>query len=224
MVYTETDLAEMKERFITLLRSTNRPGIEELITWLETQSDFFTAPASANYHGSFPGGLVAHSLNVYDAACELLEVMKRRSIPEKRIDEIPEDSIIISTLCHDLCKTNFYHPTEKFWKDNTRPYSNQWRKYMSYEIKDTLPLGHGEKSVIMLQNFIRLTAQEMCAIRMHMALSDIGMYMSPYTKPALMSSINDIPLVELVMLADHFASFIMEKEVDQKTENEIPVS
>ena len=222
MIFTDLELQQMKDRFKSILLSTNREGISALLDWMENQSDFFTAPASANYHGSFPGGLLSHSLNVYDASLGIFELMKQKAIPEKNISvTIPEDSIKIATLLHDLCKVNFYHPTEKFWKDSTQPYSNQWRKYMSYEIKDSFPLGHGEKSVIMAQNFIRLTGTEICAIRFHMVLSDIGLYMSPYTKQSLMDAINNIPLVELVMLSDHFASFIMEKEVNQKIENEI---
>ena len=54
-----------KERFIELLRSTKREGIEKLIDFLE-KTDFFTAPASTRFHSSYEGGLLQHSLNVYD--------------------------------------------------------------------------------------------------------------------------------------------------------------
>lgn len=223
MVYTEQQIADMKNEFITLLRSTNRPGMDSLIQWLEEGSDFFSAPASCYYHNSTKGGLLNHSLNVYKAAKMLIEGAKQYAVPEKNINSITDDSVIICTLLHDLCKTNFYHPIEKFWKDDTRPVGSNWRKYMSYEIKDNFPVGHGEKSVIMIQNFIKLSAVEICAIRHHMGLSDPGAYLSPYLKSALMSAMNDIPLVALVAEADHFASFLMEKEVDQKHECEIPV-
>ena len=54
-----------KERFIEIFTSQiHRPGAAELLEWLES-TDFFEAPASTHYHGSYPGGLVEHSLNVY---------------------------------------------------------------------------------------------------------------------------------------------------------------
>lgn len=216
MIYTEEQLEEMKQEYITLLRSTNRHGIEELITWLETKSNFFSSPASCYYHGSFPGGLVAHSLNVYKAAKQIQQMGTLLTLPEKNVAEIPEESIIIATLLHDLCKTNMYQETIKVFKDESQPVGQQWKHYQSYEIKDSFPLGHGEKSVIMIQNFIRLTGMEICAIRWHMGMTDPGAYLSPYEKPAMMKAINDIPLVHIVMQADSFASFMMEKEIDQK--------
>lgn len=221
MVYTTTQMEEMKQEFINLLRSTNRPGIDELINWLDTKSDFFTAPASCFYHGAYPGGLVAHSLNVYKAAKQIQQMASSLALPEKNVMSIPEDSLIICALMHDLCKTNIYSETVKMYKDDNAPYGQQWKKYQSYEIKDNFPLGHGEKSVIMLQNFIRLSAIEICAIRWHMGMTDPGAYLSPYEKPAMMKAINDIPLVYILMQADGFASFMMEKEVDQKIANAI---
>ena len=59
-----------KERFIELLRSTKREGIEKLIDFLE-KTDFFTAPASTRFHSSYEGGLLQHSLNVYDCLAGL---------------------------------------------------------------------------------------------------------------------------------------------------------
>ena len=54
----------MKEEFIELLKSTNRDGIDKLLAWIE-KSDFYKAPASTRFHGSYEGGLLEHSLNVY---------------------------------------------------------------------------------------------------------------------------------------------------------------
>ena len=224
MVYTQEQISNMKREFISLLRSTNRNGIENVINWLENQSDFFTAPASASYHGSFEGGLLSHSLNVYKAALKIRENMMELALPEKNIASITDESVIIATLLHDVCKTNFYSPKKKMWKDETQ-YPNQWRAYQSYEIVDKFPLGHGEKSVIMLLSLgLSLTGPEICAIRWHMGMTDPGSYLSPYEKPALMKAINDVPIVMLVAQADAFASFNMEKEVDQKTANEVPLN
>ena len=61
-----------KTRFIEALQDSGRDGIDDLIEYLETETDFFTAPASTQYHGAVPGGLVAHSLAVMDAVVEPL--------------------------------------------------------------------------------------------------------------------------------------------------------
>mgnify|MGYP001117070465 FL=1 len=43
----------------------HRDGIEKLLDYLVNKSDFFIAPASTRFHGSYDGGLSQHSLNVY---------------------------------------------------------------------------------------------------------------------------------------------------------------
>ena len=96
-----------KNEFIELLRSTNREGIENLISWLTEKSDFFNAPSSTIYHGNFAGGLCQHSLNVYYAAKKFYDTYKELSLPEKNIDDIKEDNLIISALLHDLCTANY---------------------------------------------------------------------------------------------------------------------
>lgn len=65
MELTDLDIKNLKDRFIELLKSTKREGIEDLIRFLE-KSDFFTAPSSTRFHGAFKGGLLLHSLNVYE--------------------------------------------------------------------------------------------------------------------------------------------------------------
>lgn len=86
-----------KERFLELCKSVNREGMDKLLDWLET-SDFYFAPASTKNHGAYSGGLVEHSLNVYDELKRLLSVY-----PEIKVSE---DSVIIAALFHDLCKVN----------------------------------------------------------------------------------------------------------------------
>ena len=56
-----------KERFIELLRSTKREGIEKLIDFLE-KTDFFTAPASTRFHSSYEVTLV-RSLSIQYPLC-----------------------------------------------------------------------------------------------------------------------------------------------------------
>lgn len=205
-----------KVEFINLLRSTGRENIENLINWLDTKSDFFTAPSSTIYHGDYEGGLCQHSLNVYKAVKAFKQNGGMLALKENEIDKIPEASLIISTLLHDMCKVNFYVPEIKVFKDET---TNQWKHYQTYKCEEKFPLGHGEKSVIMIQNFIKLTGSEIIAIRWHMSFFDPGAFMSPYEKPALMNACDNCPLAVLLQIADYYASHLMEYAVDQKVEN-----
>jgi len=142
----------MKEEFIKLLKETNREGMDKLIEFLE-HSDFFIAPASTRFHGSVEGGLLAHSMKVY-------EILK-----EKAGDS---DSVRIIALLHDICKTNFYKVDYR----NAKNELGVWEKVPYYTIEDTIPYGHGEKSVMMLSEFIKLTPEERYAIRWHMGFTE----------------------------------------------------
>lgn len=210
------EIQKNKDEFISLLMKTNRPGMDSLITWLEEKSDFFNAPSSTLYHGNYAGGLCQHSLNVYKALMKLIDMSKEIALPEKQLDSIPEDTLIISALLHDLCKANFYQQEIKVFKDDAM---NTWHHYYTYKCVDGFPVGHGEKSVIMIQNFIRLTADELLGIRWHMGMTDPGTFISPYCKSAYSTATNGSPLVVLLQEADYFASFMMETACDQKVEN-----
>lgn len=148
----------MKEKFKELLLSTGRYGVAELLEWLEG-TDFYSAPASTQYHGAKEGGLLEHSLAVYDA-------LKRvtGAFPETGLSR-NEDTLILTGLLHDLCKVNFY---KKGFRNRKNEQTGQWEKVEVYEIEDLFPFGHGEKSVIIAQKFIALTKEEMLAIRWHM--------------------------------------------------------
>lgn len=148
-------LEKYKQQYIELLRSTEREGIEDLIRWLEEETDFFTAPASTKTHGSYEGGLLIHSLSVYRVFSNF-----SKNIPDAR-----KDSLIIAALLHDLCKVNFY---TKEIRNRKIPGERRWEEVEVYGINDTLPLGHGEKSLYMAMKYIRLTDEEAMAIRWHM--------------------------------------------------------
>ena len=150
----------MKEKFIELLKSTNRPGIEDLISFLE-KTNFFTAPASTRFHGSFEGGLVEHSLKVY----EILDYKAKNNVLKL---EIPDDTIKIVSLLHDICKLNFYKVDYR----NAKNALGEWEKVPYYTIDDTIPYGHGEKSVMMISEYIKLTPEEKYSIRWHMGYTE----------------------------------------------------
>lgn len=147
------DIQKNKDKFIGLLKEIQRPGIEKLIEWIE-KSDFFVAPASTMFHGNYDGALCEHSLNVY-------ELFSKKN---KEYDlGLSEDSVKIMSLLHDLCKTNFYKPTTR-----NKKIDGKWTAVPWYDIEDSFPAGHGEKSVLMIRYYIDLTIEEMLGIRWHM--------------------------------------------------------
>ncbi len=150
----------MKEEFIKLLKETNRENIDNLLNFLE-KTDFYIAPASTRFHGSKEGGLLEHSLKVYEI---LKEKVKTAVIPMN----IPEESIKIVALLHDICKTNFYKVDYR----NAKNSLGVWEKVPYYAVDDTIPYGHGEKSVMMISEYIKLTNEEKYAIRWHMGYTE----------------------------------------------------
>ena len=148
-------ILEMKEQFIELLKSTNREGIDNLINFLE-KTDFFEAPASTRFHGDYKGGLVEHSMKVY-------EILKEKVKNASTEINVSEDTIIITALLHDICKVNYR---------NAKNELGVWEKVPYYTIDDQIPYGHGEKSVMMLTEYIKLTPEEKYAIRWHMGFTE----------------------------------------------------
>ncbi|MPM60215.1 hypothetical protein SDC9_107066 [bioreactor metagenome] len=145
-----------QEKFIELLKQVERPGIDNLCSYMMKDTDFFVAPASATYHGACEGGLLDHSLAVYDNLLVLANAF---------FESYDHQSLIVCALLHDICKTNFYR---RGYRNRKNEQTGQWEKIEVYEIDDKLPLGHGEKSVMILQRFIQLTVDETMAIRWHM--------------------------------------------------------
>ena len=183
----------MKEEFLMLLRSVDREGMDELINFIE-KSDFFKAPASTRFHGRYEGGLLEHSLNVYKLLCE-----KVKNCPIEI--NVSQDSLIIIGLLHDICKANFYKVDYR----NAKNSLGVWEKVPYYTIDDTIPYGHGEKSVMMISEYIKLTVEEKYCIRWHMG----------FTEPKeLYNTISTVyeryPLALALHEADLEASYILE--------------
>ena len=195
-----------RKQFKAILTSTGRKGVEQVIAKLN-ELGFFEAPASTRFHLSCKGGLLEHSMNVYQAAVMLREqAIKAR--PE--LDEqLPIDSVAICTLLHDVCKTDIYKEGILSRKNS----DGYWEKYLGYQVDYNagLPLGHGEKSVIMLLSWgLELRPEEMMAIRWHMTAWDLPMQ-SPEHKESLNAAKAKTPLVSLVQLADGFSTGLMER-------------
>lgn len=150
----------MKEEFIKLLRSTNREGIEEVIQFLD-KSDFYKAPASTRFHGSHEGGLLEHSMKVY----EILKSNVQNAVVDLNASD---DTLIIIALLHDICKVNYYKTDYR----NAKNERGEWEKVPYYTVEDTIPYGHGEKSVMMITEYMKLTVEEKYCIRWHMGFTE----------------------------------------------------
>ena len=189
------DLPALKAKAIELLQSTERENIDGLIQYLDNHTDYFTAPASSQFHGAYFGGLVDHSLAVYENLCKLVGQFE---IPVK-----PE-SIILVALLHDLCKTNFYKVGYRNRKNET---TGQWEKVEIFEIDDKMPLGHSEKSIILIQQFIKLNKEETLAIRWHMGAFDDSVQGGYSGMKALSTAYKMCPLAVAMHMADMATSY-----------------
>ena len=189
-----------QERFLEIFRTKiTREGSDKLLDFLMNGSDFFTAPASTRYHGAYEGGLLEHSLNVYDC---LADILARPRMKELYGIEYPDESIAIAGLLHDICKVNFYKTSFRNVKDE----NGKWVSAPYYTIEDTLPYGHGEKSVYIVSGFMRLTRDEAFAIRYHMGFSDV----TPQEMNNVSKAFEMFPLAFAVSVADMEASYFIE--------------
>ena len=187
-----------KEDFIKIYKENiTREGSDKLLEFLE-KSDFFTAPASTRYHGAYEGGLLRHSLNVYEC---LVEYLARERVQQKYRLNVSAESAAIAALLHDICKVNFYTVSMRNAKNEQ---TGQWEKVPYYTINDALPYGHGEKSVYMISGFMRLTREEAMAIRWHMGFSGIE------DKNTIGKAPEMYPLAFALSVADMEASYFLE--------------
>lgn len=209
-------IEENIEKFEKLLSTVRRDGVEKLLHYIQKNTDFYKAPASTKFHLACAGGLLQHSLNVY----ECLIAKRESSVWKDVLKDIPDESLIIIALLHDLCKANFYTEGTKNQKTYDpekvaaaeawqRKHDAQgdfiWETVKTYQVDDQLPLGHGEKSVMLIQCYIRLTMQEVMAIRWHMGFSE-----AKENWNMLGSAMEKYPIVLAIHEADLEASKILE--------------
>lgn len=207
----EQQIQENKERFLSLINSITREGVdkERLVAQL-TGSDFFDAPASAIYHNSFRGGLCAHCLNVYDWICKMAE----DAAEVVGQSEYSEDTLKIVALFHDFDKMNKYEQSfrnVKVYSPTGSKYDEMgkfdWQSVPGYKRKedaDVFTIGtHGENSVYMTETFIPLSTEEHCAILNHHSV---------YDNPKLNTTgiYSKYHLACLLHLADMAATYISE--------------
>lgn len=189
----------MKEKFLEIYRNNiNREGSDKLLEYLcSNSSDFFTAPASTRYHGSYEGGLLEHSLNVYECLKDYLTRERTKTLYNMNFTD---ESVAIVALLHDLCKVNFYKTDFR----NAKNEKGQWEKVPYYTIEDQIPYGHGEKSVYIISGFMKLTREEAFAIRYHMGFSGVE------DKNTIGKVFEQFPLALALNVADMEASYYLE--------------
>lgn len=207
---TELEIQQNKDKYMALCRKyIHREGIEELLKYLDTKTDFFTAPSSTKFHLNTPGGLCLHSINVFEAAMKINEALLR---PKQEIGEclfaepLKEESIAVAALFHDLCKCGLYRQTEKWKKDE----NNKWVSYIGYEVRDEFPFGHGEKSCYIINFYLKLHKDELLAIRWHMGMYDVSENGSS-GRYAFYNACDMTPLVVLMQMADMSCSHWFEE-------------
>ena len=191
-----------REEFIAVYQENiQRRGADRLLEWLDSDaSDFFTAPSSTRFHGAYEGGLVEHSLNVYECLKDYLNRPRTKQL--YGMDYTPE-TIAVTALLHDICKVGFYAVDDR----NAKTEQGVWDKVPYYTVRDTLPYGHGEKSVYMIQSFMRLTRDEAFAIRYHMGFS------GNEDKNSVGRALEMFPLALAVNVADMEATYYLEGSV-----------
>lgn len=188
---------ELKEEFLSIYNGNiKRDGADNFLNYL-LKTDFFTAPASTRFHGSHEGGLLEHSLNVYHCLKDYLERDRTKQLYRMNYSE---ESIALCALLHDVCKVNFYKTDYR----NAKNERGEWEKVPYYTIEDTLPYGHGEKSVYIISGFMRLTREEAFAIRYHMGFSGVE------DKNSIGKAFEMFPLAFALSVADMEASYYLE--------------
>lgn len=192
-------MEEFKKEFIEIYNTNiKREGADALLDYLTNTSDFFTAPASGKRHSSFEGGLCVHSINTYKRFKSLVVA----EYGEDYANVISEESIAIISLLHDVCKVNTFTVDYRNQK-----VEGQWIQVPYYAYNNTLPYGHGEKSVYIISGFMRLTREEAMAINWHMGGFDPRSQVSSDLSEAFAR----FPAALLFHMADLSATYLDEK-------------
>jgi len=190
---------EAKEEFLEIFYDNiERDGSDKLLEWLE-RSDFFTAPASTKLHSAYEGGLCEHSVKVYKRFLRVLEM----EYGDKWQDKISPESVAIIALLHDVCKINYYAVEMRNVKEG-----NNWVQKPFYKIDDSLPYGHGEKSVYIISSFMKLTRDEAMAINWHMGGFDARVQGGSYS---MSGAFYQYPISLLFHIADLTSTYLDEE-------------
>lgn len=196
------DNKDYKQEFIRIYEENiTREGAAKLLEWLK-KSDFFYAPASTRFHSAHLGGLCEHSVKSYYRYMQNLEMEYAEELEEK----ISQESIAVIALLHDICKVNYYKQDYRNVKVD-----GVWEQKPYYSVDDTLPYGHGEKSVYIISGFMRLTREEAMAINWHMGGFDQRVMGGSY---ALSDVFYSYPTALLFHISDVQATYLDEEKAE----------
>ena len=202
-------------KFEELLGEVKREGIDNLIGFIQ-KSDFYKAPASTKYHLSEEGGLLKHSLHVY----ECLNAKVSSPVWKDVLKDVGRETVLIVSLLHDICKTYYYtvdyknqktYDVEKVKSANPKDVKHDdkgnyiWETAPYYTIDNKYPLGHGSKSVVFILQYMKLTMEEITAITYHM-----GAYCDSAQWNELGQAYEKYPLALALHEADMEATHILE--------------
>ena len=160
---TAEQTLSVRDIIVTALKKTERPGIDDLIDYMD-EIGFFTAPASGGNHSIKEGGLAEHSLNVM----RMIEKFGVAALSGEGYNAI-QDSAVISALLHDLGKCGDYGKklyVPNMIKDGRPTKAEPEQKYKQSEAKpwkrnpDLLPIDHSTRSIKLATLFIDLTEDE----------------------------------------------------------------
>ena len=191
---------DSRDVFLEIYRDNiRREGADALLDYLEHKSDFFTAPASARFHGSYAGGLCQHSVNVYRCLQAYLERERARELYGL---DYPPETVALVALLHDVCKIGCYRQGTR----NVKGPDGKWQAVPTFYYEDKLPYGHGEKSVYIISGFMKLRREEAMAIRWHMGFS------GDEDKRLVGQAFQQYPLAFALSVADMEATYFLERE------------
>lgn len=187
-----------QEKFIEIYEKyIKRDGSKELLEYLK-KSDFFTAPASSQFHSAYEGGLCVHSINVYNRFLKSV----RNEYGEDYLTDEKMETIAICGLLHDICKIDTFKTDFK-----NKKVDGNWVQVPYYTIEDSLPYGHGEKSVYIISGFMRLTREEAMMINWHMGGFDARVRGGAY---GLSEAYYKFPLAVILHTCDMLATYLDE--------------
>lgn len=163
-----------------------------ILDWLAT-TDFYGAPASGRFHDSYEGGLINHTISVYNQMCELWKINK--------FNKLESHSFALAALTHDWCKIGLYESYMRNVKDEKTGQWNQVKSYRWREDGPTFAFGHGVSSMFLLSRFVNLKADEAAAIRWHMSWCNVA----DSEQTDLQTSNERYPLVHMLQFADQLS-------------------
>jgi len=175
---TNSQIVKNRVSVLNLLSEVKRPGISDLIEYLE-ESSYFLSPASTKYHNNFYGGLCLHSLKVTNMFLPRINKIE---------NSLTRESAILCGLLHDTCKIGYYNNINGEWKSSKNHAANGL---------------HGVLSVELAEQYIKLTPEEEAVIKFHMGLFSVYGYVKEYSAEELYEAISKYPSVQIFASCDN---------------------